>query len=178
MSTLNLDILDGGVSTLSSAAGCFYREAALYCLQQHQEQPNYALSVSGMVNGSYEISSATQLNNSAQYTWADKQEATEYGAVGIAIVLVLRATEYTAVERSVKGTGFDYWLGDSDNTPGLPFERKARLECSGILRGDSSQVNSRVKDKSRQTTISDETEIDAYIVVVEFSNPMAKIIKR
>jgi hypothetical protein len=61
------------------------------------------------------------------------QEASEYGAYGVAITLALELTETAQVERSAKGTGIDYWLGDGRDERGI-FQRTARLEVSGILR--------------------------------------------
>ena len=43
--------------------------------------------------------------------YRDLQEATEMGACGIAIVIARELIGYSIIERSVKGTGFDYWLG-------------------------------------------------------------------
>jgi hypothetical protein len=48
-----------------------------------------------------------------------------------AILLMRALTGYTVIERSRKGTGFDWWLGTEDNL----FQGKVRLEVSGILRG-------------------------------------------
>ena len=70
-------------------------------------------------------------------THNDLQDATEAGACGLAILLVQLFVGYTVVERSVKGTGFDYWLGSENDAL---FQNKARLEASGILRGDQNGV--------------------------------------
>jgi len=42
------------------------------------------------------------------------------------------------IERSRKGTGFDYWLGSADEVGELPFQNKVRLEVSGIGKADDS----------------------------------------
>jgi len=41
-------------------------------------------------------------------TWADPEEATEFGATGIAILASRAFLKYQVIERSCKGTGFDY----------------------------------------------------------------------
>jgi hypothetical protein len=41
----------------------------------------------------------------------DPEEATEFGACGVAILVLLELTGLRVVERSRKDTGFDYWLG-------------------------------------------------------------------
>jgi len=44
-------------------------------------------------------------------TYADMQYTTEHGAVCLALMLTITYTPYTIIERSRKGTGFDYfWL--------------------------------------------------------------------
>jgi hypothetical protein len=65
-------------------------------------------------------------------------------------------------------------LGNEDDL----FQRKARLEVSGILRGDTRRINSRVREKMEQTKQSDQLSIPAYIAVIEFSTPRSKVVQR
>ncbi|MCU0541386.1 MAG: hypothetical protein MUE44_04270 [Oscillatoriaceae cyanobacterium Prado104] len=51
----------------------------------------------------------------------------------------------------------------------------ARLEVSGIRKGNRSQINARVKLKTEQTRTSDAQGLPAYIIVVEFSRPISII---
>jgi hypothetical protein len=53
----------------------------------------------------------------------------------------------TVLERSRKGTGFDWWLASQDNL----FQAAARLEVSGIMRGSARRVNGRLKERMAQT---------------------------
>ena len=81
-------------------------------------------------------------------------------------------TSYTVIERSRKGTGFDYMLGDSLDPL---FTPKARLEVSGIMREtDGNTLDMRFHQKTAQTDKSDGTRLPAYVSVVEFSTPKAK----
>jgi GrpB-like predicted nucleotidyltransferase (UPF0157 family) len=104
-------------------------------------------------------------------SWNDPEEATEYGAVAIAALLAKRETGHTVIERSRKGTGFDYWLG---NDSGTLFQQKARLEVSGIRHGNERAVQGRVRMKLKQTEPSDGS-FPAYVVVVEFGTPLAEV---
>ena len=79
----------------------------------------------------------------------------------------------SVVERSRKGTGIDYWLGDDVEQP--YFQSKARLEVSGIGSGNAATIRRRVKEKRDQTRPSDGTHQPAHIVVVEFSGPIAHV---
>ena len=65
--------------------------------------------------------------------WNDEEFTTEQAAYGIAFLIVRELTDLTVIERSRKGTGFDYWLGTTtDVDEGQPFKNKVRLEVSGI----------------------------------------------
>jgi hypothetical protein len=78
------------------------------------------------------------------------------------------------VERSVKGTGFDYWLGNKDYD-GLPFQKgTSRLEVSGILTGTKTQIDSRIKQKKDQIAPTDHIA-RGYVAVVEFGIPVARV---
>jgi len=101
----------------------------------------------------------------------DPEVAVEFGAYGVAILLIPKITDYTVIERSKKGTGFDYWLRMKDDKL---FQSKARLEVSGIMTGDEKTLNTRCKDKLKQCAKTNE-HLPGYIVVVEFGTPRVRI---
>lgn len=47
-----------------------------------------------------------------------------------------------------------------------------------MLKGTASQFNIRVKQKENQTRLSDKSRLPAYVVVVEYGEPKAKVSKR
>jgi hypothetical protein len=108
-------------------------------------------------------------------TYGDLRRAAEDGAYGIAIVLATETTGIPSVMKSPQGTGFDYWLTSGDERNNF-FE--ARLEVSGLLKGSQSEIKEREKTKVRQTQRSDDTRLPAYILIVEFGAPEARIVKR
>ena len=118
----------------------------------------------------------------ARRTWNDLREATQFGAAAIAVLIAKREIGYAVVDRAVIGTGIDYWMGDESDGP--PFQNKARLEISGILKADGDgnnvkrEVSARVREKLTQTDPSDHTAIPAYVVVVEFGSPVAEVQKK
>jgi hypothetical protein len=89
----------------------------------------------------------------------------------------VQLTGFPRVERSVKGTGVDYWLSGDLDQHGI-FQRAARLEVSGILDGDESKIVTRLKQKSLQTERTDKTCLPAYVAIVEFGSPEARLVKR
>jgi len=170
---LDLDLLSRGMPGLTQAAGTFMAECASVCLEDRGHQPHVLLGVSGDFDISCPLlwSPTTKQMRSCHN---DKEVATEYGAYGIAILLLLKQAGVEVLEKSVKGGGFDYWLGRSSP---FPFQKKARLEVSGIREGDSTDLERRVKIKIEQTKKSD-GKFPAYVVVVEFGSPRARVVKR
>lgn len=129
------------------------------------------MAVSGVLGSLSEEVHWESANAQARRTWNDPQEATEHGAVGVAALLILQKTEHAVLKRARKGTGFDYWLGPESQHP---FQHKARLEVSGLLKGTASAVRTRVRQKVEQTKLSART-LPAYIVVVEFGAPQCVV---
>lgn len=115
------------------------------------------------------------INDQVRREWGDPEEATENGAVGIAILLVATLTEYHIVQRSFKTTGVDYWLGLREDDL---FQHAARLEVSGTRRGDEKQIADRVKAKLRQVERSTNSGLPVFVVVVEFGTPVAVVVKQ
>jgi hypothetical protein len=101
---------------------------------------------------------------------------TEYGAYGVGIIVALLLTGKSLVERSARTTGVDYWLSNRTNEEGS-FQRAARLEVSGILNGDEASIMVRVKGKLLQTERSDDSGLPAYVAVIEFSRPEARLVE-
>jgi len=107
--------------------------------------------------------------------WADNEVATEHGAYGIAVLLVTELTGLTVVERSRKGTGFDYWLGPRDSAGPL-FQQRERLEVSGIRRGTDAAVRSRLREKLDRLQRYGQSP-PAIVIVVEFGTPRSKAVR-
>jgi hypothetical protein len=108
-------------------------------------------------------------------TWGDPEVATEHGAYALAALLVVVLTPWTIVERSRKGTGFDYWLGPK-GSPGELFQGKARLEVSGIRSGSLRDVERRVGQKRQQVNRSARSGVPAVVAVVEFGVPGSHVV--
>jgi hypothetical protein len=95
-----------------------------------------------------------------------------------AALVMPHLTGLTVIERSVKGKGFgfDFWLGSISESEPL-FQRKARLEVSGIRQGSESTLQSRVNIKLKQITPSDSVA-PGYVSVVEFGTPRSRIVEK
>lgn len=163
-----------GMPGLTATAGRFLAEAAAVCLDHCGHDLEVELSVIGWKSQTYRLH-RVQVNEQTIRAYADLSEATEHGACALAILVTRRLGGLEVIERSVKGTGFDYWIGEDEH---VPFELKTRLEVSGILRGTRADVERRAVQKCHQTERSDGMGLDAVVFVVEFSQPLAKVVKR
>jgi hypothetical protein len=105
---------------------------------------------------------------------ADMQDATEFGACGVAIALLHAQEGLLVVQRSAKGGGFDYYLAPPGWT-GLLFQGTTRLEVSGILDAAAS-IASRVAKKQSQISKSKSSGLPGFVAVVEFGSPAAEVV--
>lgn len=168
---IDLRELQRGQPGLSPAAGAFYAEASAVCFESQGHQSGKLLALNGALGDLQEEVQWEPVNAQARRTWNDLQEATEYGAAGVAALLLLQRSQHAVLKRARKGTGFDYWLGPADQHP---FQQKVKLEVSGILKGTASNVRDRVRKKTEQTKLSARA-FPAYVAVVEFSAPQSTV---
>ncbi len=128
---------------------------------------------------SFQIDWSRELTDRSRRTLRFPTRVTEYAAEGLAFLLLLAYTEYTAIEQSVDDDGIDYWLGYQNDVSNLVFERSARVEISGMYRRQpASKVRERIAEKLSQTDSSDYTGLPAYIVVTDFSRKDAHWVEK
>lgn len=87
-----------------------------------------------------------KVDDRAIATFSDFQEATEWGAAGVAILTARQVLERMVFRRLPKGTGADYLMRGLDVTTGDDYER---LESSGIAEGQEA-TTSRLASKIDQ----------------------------
>ena len=179
---LVLSKLAEGIPALSPAVGKTMAEACAVCLDNQKHKKGVELNVELREDTSsthtFTLKDWEDVTDLLKRCWNDLPYTTEQAAYGIAILLICELTEFTAIERAKKGTGFDYWLGKKEFEEDLPFKREARLEVSGILLGSKALLENRMKIKLKQTIPSDGTALPAYTVVVEFSQPISQVVKK
>lgn len=148
---------------LSPTKGQDLADAGSVCLEEQGHSVGVRLRVEGDASiDSHELR-WPPVTERLRLTHADLQEATELGAAGIAILLSAQETGHAVLQRAGINAGVDYWLGDA------PGSVRARLEVSGLLRGDRARINARVSQKAAQTARSADSGFPVYVVVVEFS---------
>lgn len=168
---IHLSDLGAGFTGITPSLGRSIAEAGAVSLEAQGHVQGKTMEIRGALAASLPVHWDSPTDQTRE-SWADPEEATEYGAAGIAILLVKKYKDYSVLKRSRKGSGFDYWLGKE---PTNLFQDYARLEVSGIQNGDSQDVKRRVSIKLKQIEPSDNLGLPGIIVVVEFGQPLAEM---
>ncbi len=169
--SIQLSDLKMGTPGITPVEGANLYENCVVQLHQCGHPEKVMLEVKGMRTGEVALVWEDVYTDWMKRTYADEQSVTERAAVGISVLLAMRITDFTVIERSRKGTGFDYLLGEKH---GDFYDPKARMEVSGISKETSTNtVLARYQAKVKQTDKSDDTMFPAYISIVEFSTPKA-----
>lgn len=174
MRILNLNTLLDGISGITPIFGKFLWEAVVFCFIKMEHDSGVSLEIIGHKEENIKIKWEGELEEDTKKTWNDDQELTEYAATAIALLLVLKLTNYTHFKRAQKGTRGDYWLGYLDTNNLLILD--GLLEISGILRvNKTNTLQKRFHSKKIQVELSNYKSVDKNIIVVEFSTPAAKV---
>jgi hypothetical protein len=167
---LDLSALGDGLPAITPHFGSCLAEAAAVCFEDQRHQSGVVLTLDGDAFGRYSVLYPA-VTEQMRRCWNDHEVTTEHGAYAVAIAAIADLTEFTVIERSRKGTGFDYWLGkDSDEL----FQAKSRLEVSGIRSGDDAELHRRTLQKQRQIRPTGGMS-SAYVFVVEFGTPRGRV---
>lgn len=164
--TLILEKLKAGFAGVTPALGSVHFEACLVCLnsQGHQSEVELIVQQSDKPDRIETVAWSTPVTDQMIRAYADNEVTTEYGAYGLAFLLIEGLTGYTIIQKSSKGKGFDYWLGKPDK---LPFQAVALLEVSGIRKAaNESIIRMRLREKIAQ--VGTGNGLPAYICVIEF----------
>jgi len=175
MPVLDLNLLRRGLPAITPEYGAFLAQAAGVCFDRERHISGKQLLVNGEYNATF-TALWSVVSDQARLCWNEPKEATEYGAVAVAILLILDLAGFYVIQKSRNdsyATGFDYWLG---REAGPPFQNAAKLEISGIG-SDASRLHERVKQKLDQIRPLDDC-LPAFVIVVEFGTPCAEIQKK
>ncbi len=112
-------------------------------------------------------------------TFGDTGYAVEFAAEGMACLTIRATTKYTAIKRSQRNEGVDFWLVESDDLDRFPFQFAARMESKGISKARyPSDITARLEEGTNQSKRSDETRLPAYIIVTDFGQPIIVMVQR
>ena len=122
--TIDLASLEDGSPALTPATGRSLAEAASVCLEAAGHATDLELTVVGRFVRTFQLH-RLDVNGQMRSCFDDAEEATEFGASAIAVLVIRALTGFTIIRQSRRGIGFDYWLGSPEEQP---FRKKARLE--------------------------------------------------
>jgi hypothetical protein len=171
---LTLEDLSEDFPHVPRECGTVLVQSAVLCLEGQGHQSGALLTVQGSFNTVFRLLWSMDVTEAMRRYWNDPDEAAEQGAYALALLMLRDLASLTVLERSRKGTGFDWWLASEDNL----FQAAARLEVSGIMRGSARRVNGRLKERIAQTERSDSSGLTAFIAVIEFGRLIAKVVRR
>ena len=176
---IDLNSLFSGRVGLTPSEGGHLAECAVVCYDRSGHSALPALEVAGRVERRFALSGPL-ITNRMRRSYGDIQEATEYGACGIAALVVEACEGLTILERAPKdGGGFDYFLTpitdfialDSDN---FFADATAVLEVSGVLQGTPVEVQYRLNEKVRR--FQDAVNLlPTFVVIVSFGASFARL---
>lgn len=148
-------------------------KAAAVCLHDRGKKSGVNLDVIGHLSQTICIK-WDELTKTDFNSYADMQDATEWGAEAIAFIVISDFTDYNIIKKSSKGTGFDYMLS---NSRGSLFQNElAKLEVSGILElHRESELQARTAAKLNQAT-KHYKDIPVFVIVTAFSVPKSEVI--
>ncbi|MCB0567347.1 MAG: hypothetical protein KDD01_23510 [Phaeodactylibacter sp.] len=174
--TLHLELLSQFVKNISSNQCNYYAEGCIIALEELGHQPGVKLKVEGVKSASFILRWDALPQKSG---WQESRDIAEAGSIALAFFVILELTDFQIIQQAVIGTGFDYWLGyKEDHTLYDPDNFiNARLEVSGILNERKKGIIKRIRQKTKQVSKSDDLNIPAFIVVVEFGTPICIIIQ-
>jgi hypothetical protein len=173
MDVLVIEDLKKIVTTLSPTQCDFLSENCITTLENSNHKSGCFLSVQGDTEKQFCLEWKKEFEKAG---YKEKTKIVEHASETIAFFLSASLTDYTIVEESVIGTGFDYWLAYDEAYNDTDPENflHARLEVSGIYKENTTNtLEKRVEEKKAQTKKSDNLQLPAYIAVTEFSTPKA-----
>ena len=179
---LDLQSLYSGRIGLTLSEGGHLAECAAICYHKCGTTISGELRVTGLHKEVFTLDCPI-VTDQMRRTYKDIPEATEYGACGIAALIVEACAELTILARAPKdGGGFDYYLtslsaGQAIDPENFFDSATARLEVSGILHGTESQIQTRLKQKIEQVERQPNL-LPVYIVIVVFSSSVVRMEQR
>ena len=179
MTSIKIETLYGQLENIlsSSFTGMMVECCALCMQSQEHLSPTILASHShkrNMILEDLKLEWVTEITPIILSTYRDENRATDNAAMCIALLLASKLTEFDSVEASQKGDGVDFWFSKDDS-----FDFIARLEVSGIRKENSgNSVKKRLAIKLTQTKQSDNSNVPAFISIIEFSKPEAIYISK
>lgn len=172
---LNVDDLTTDIPALTRSFAGLMQEAIAMCMREHNHLPGVSCDLRDFatVLARAEVVWTNEFTDRIAKAFGSTANAAELAGEGMAILTIIAMTDYTIVERSIKGSGVDFWLGHIEDTTEKTIQRAARMEVKGRTRIESDgRIHSAVRAGMKQTTRSAATKLPVCVVLTEFSRPI------
>ena len=127
---LNLNTIGNDIVGISQALGAYMAECATVCFHSQGHKSDVKLSISdGKTTQNGLVEWVIEVNNSIMSSHFDEKRTTDFGAMGVSILLVCNLTDYTHIVTSRTNNGCDFELIKVDEDLNFII---SRLEVSGI----------------------------------------------
>ncbi len=173
MKSINLSDLSGTIGGIHYSLGLYMQHCAVYCLTSQNHLSGVKFNIkTNKKSIEYDILWDIAEDTNLQKSIGDEETATEFGAMGLAVLLTLELTDYKYFESAIKGTGVDFWLFKDNREQELYVEKAASLEISGIRTSNvSNNLLKRLNTKKKQAQKSKDKSKQTYIAIIEFGKP-------
>ena len=173
---LKLHTIGNDIEGISQTFGAYMAECAAVCFESQGHKSGVQLPYSnGEVTKYGVVEWTNEVNDALLNSHFDEKRTTDFGAMGVAVLLASHLTDYTIFKSSETGNGCDFLLrkkGDDENF------LSTRLEISGIRKETlQNTVKSRLSVKEKQILKRADKDVICYVSIIEFSKPEAKFIK-
>jgi len=171
MKSINLSKLSSNIGGVIGSFGAYMQHCAVHCLTSQNHYSGVKFNIkTNKKSVEYEILWDAVEDDNLQRSMGDEERATEFGAMGLAILLTLELTDYKYFEVAGQGTGTDFWL--FKDVERFDLSNIAGLEISGIRTANTSNnLLKRLNIKKKQVEKSKGKTEQTYIAIVEFSKP-------
>lgn len=175
MTQIDIEKIAGGFHGLTPIAGSYLLESYMVTMKLSKHKSGVVLSVPGKKKVKFELVWKKKVTKQMERSYRDQGIATEHAAECLGILVAKELTGFEVIERSVKKTGFDYWLGEKKRSV---FQNMAKLECAGRFDVTGAPLRAVYKDKIEQMRQSKHLPIPGYAAVTGFADPILHFGKR
>ena len=177
MITLKLHTIGEGIEGISPTYGAYMAECAAVCFESQGHKSGVLLPYSdGQVTKYSVVEWTHEVTDSIMDSHFDEKRTTDFGAMGVAVLLACNLTDYTHFKTSETSNGYDFLLRKKSADKNF---LNAKLEISGIRKETpQNTVKSRLSVKEKQILKNIDDDAICYVSIIEFSKPEAKFIKQ
>lgn len=179
MNKICIDSLSFGIPVIYDGSDRYYVHRSVYCLGSCGHISGAKIDIDILNEQKVAILEwTTEFDINLKRSCADIVESAQMSAIAISFLILREMTDFKVVEQSVRGGGFDYYMSKSEEGDMLSAY-DAYLEVSGILSGTEKDIKSRVREKvvrfKNMTQGDEDSDLPAYVAVVEHGMPKAVI---